>query len=208
MKIVFISDTHGRHEDVELPKGDVLVHAGDFTSRGTIFEVADFIMWLQKLPFEYIVFIAGNHDLYLEKHSIDDFKDFLPKNAFYLNDSGCEIKGVKFWGSPIQPNFLDWAFNRERGAEIKKHWDLIPDDTDILITHGPPYDILDQTVRGDKTGCEDLLEKVLKVNPKIHAFGHIHEAYGIKNNNDTTFVNASLLNERYRYTNDPIVLEI
>ncbi|NIJ44439.1 Icc-related predicted phosphoesterase [Wenyingzhuangia heitensis] len=208
MKIVFISDTHGRHNYVKLPEGDILIHSGDLTSRGDIFEIAHFISWLNKLTFKHIIFIAGNHDFYLEKHSIDDFKDFLPNNAIYLNDSGCEIEGVKFWGSPIQPEFLNWAFNRERGVDIKKHWDLIPNDTDVLITHGSPYGILDQTVRGDKIGCEDLLKKVLEIRPKIHAFGHIHEAYGIKNINETTFVNASLLNERYRYTNDPIVLEV
>lgn len=208
MKIVFISDTHDRHEEVQLPKGDVLIHAGDLTSRGGVFEIADFISWVNKLSFKHIIFIAGNHDFYLEKHSINDFKDVLPGNAIYLNDSGCEIEGIKFWGSPIQPEFLNWAFNRERGNEIKKHWDLIPNDIDVLITHGPPFDILDQTVRGDKTGCVDLLNKVLEIKPKVHVFGHIHEAYGKKELNGTTFINASLLNERYHYVNDPVVLEI
>jgi len=88
------------------------------------------------------------------------------------------IEGVKFYGSPWQPRFFDWAFNLDRGEEIKKKWDLIPMDTDVLITHGPPYGILDLTHEGEKVGCEELMKAVLRVQPKIHIFGHIHEAYG------------------------------
>ena len=205
MKIVFISDTHSRHYDVDIPNGDMLIHAGDLSSRGKPEEITDFLNWFSNQPHKYKIFIAGNHDFFFEKEHEDEIKNIIPKNVIYLNDSGIEIEDIKIWGSPVQPEFYNWAFNRKRGKEIKKHWDLIPLDTDILITHGPPLNILDKTVRGDIVGCEDLLNAVNKIKPKIHVFGHIHEDNGVLKKNDTTFINASILNERYRNTNDPII---
>src|SRR5690606_9104680 len=110
------------------------------------------------------------------------------------------------WGSPITPYFHNWAFNRKRGAKIKAHWDLIPDDTDILITHGPPFGILDETVYSKRTGCEELLLRVYQVQPKYHIFGHIHEDYGMLAKRETTFVNASVLDDRYELVNDAMIL--
>jgi Icc-related predicted phosphoesterase len=207
MKIVIISDTHTRHHDVIVPDGDLLIHAGDVASRGSENEIDNFINWFAVLPHKYKIFIAGNHDFFFEKASAEVIQRKIPQNIIYLNDSGCTIEGLKIWGSPIQPAFLNWAFNRERGEEIKKHWDLIPNNTDILITHGPPFEILDKTVRGDYTGCKELSKKVFEIKPKLHVFGHIHEAYGILEQDDITFINASLLNEKYYYTNDPIVID-
>ena len=205
-KIIFLSDTHGKHDFVDVPKGDVLIHAGDISSRGHIHEVKAFISWFAKQPHPYKIFIGGNHDFYLENQP-DAFAEIIPDNCIYLNDSSCKIEGIKIWGSPITPWFHDWAFNRQRGEDIQKHWDLIPDDTDILITHGPPYGILDKTFQFKKVGCENLLEKIREVKPKIHVFGHIHEGYGQKQIDDTLFINASTLNLIYRIAHKPVVVD-
>ena len=141
-------------------------------------------------------------------------KSILSSGAKYLNDSGVEIEGIKIWGSPIQPSFNDWAFNRDRGEDIKKHWDKIPSDTDVLITHGPPMGILDKTARGEAVGCRDLFNKVKKINPRVHAFGHIHEAYGMikkslaRKRKQTVFINASNVNLNYNLVNPPIVIDL
>jgi len=111
-------------------------------------------------------------------------------------------------GSPITPWFNNWAFNRERGAEIKLHWDLIPIETDILITHGPPFGIVDETVYSKRTGCEELLLNVYQVKPRLHVFGHIHKDYGQYTNGDTTFVNASVLDDHYQLVYHPVVINL
>ncbi|WP_026777554.1 metallophosphatase domain-containing protein [Polaribacter sp. Hel_I_88] len=206
MKIVLISDTHTNH-NFRIPEGDILIHAGDVSSRGTKAEIDVFIKWFQSHPHKHKIFIAGNHDFYFEDAAKNKEKPEF-ENLIYLNDSGCEINGLKFWGSPIQPTFFDWAFNRERGAEIKKHWDLIPTDTDILITHGPPYKILDLTTKGTYSGCKELKKKVFAIQPKLHVFGHIHEGYGTTTINKTLFINASLLNEKYQSAHIPIVIDL
>jgi len=208
MKLVIISDTHGRHDDVELPEGDILIHCGDVSSRGTKSEIVDFLNWFSLQTHKHKIFIAGNHDFFFEKESEDTIASTIPSNVIYLNDSGCTIKGLNIWGSPVQPEFLNWAFNRKPGNDIKKHWDLIPDNTDILITHGPPYEIFDKTKRGSNVGCDELRKTVFRIKPKIHAFGHIHEGYGYYTDKEITFVNASLLNHKYYYTNDPVIIEL
>lgn len=208
MKLTIISDTHNRHEDVILPKGEVLIHAGDFTGRGTRAECVSFLKWFAKQNFKYKILIAGNHDFFFEKNEKEEIQEILPKNIHYLNNSSITIEGVNFYGSPITPFFHNWAFNRERGKEIKQYWDEISDNTDVLITHGPPFGILDKTVRGEKVGCEELLLAVKRIKPKFHIFGHIHEDYGIVEKNETTFINASLLNERYYYVNDFVKVDI
>ncbi len=204
MKISFISDTHGLHNSITLPKGDLLIHAGDVSNRGTRQGIEEFLTWFSQQDYKYKIFIAGNHDLFFERASDFEIKKLLPENVIYLNDNGIMIEGINIWGSPVQPWFYDWAFNRKRGEEIKKHWDLIPQNTDILITHGPPYKILDKTTSGENVGCEDLLSAINFVKPKIHVFGHIHEAYGIEELNGTKYINASVLNERYQIVNKPI----
>ncbi len=208
MKVIFISDTHTKHNDVILPDGDILIHAGDVSSMGRENEINDFIKWFKELPHKHKIFVGGNHDFFFEKAETQIVQNKIPKNVTYLDDSACSIEGLNIWGSPIQPEFFNWAFNRKRGKEIKKHWDLIPNNTDILITHGPPYGVLDKTSDGEHVGCEDLRNKVFEINPKIHVFGHIHEEYGIIKEKGIVFINASLLNRRYQYTNEPIVIEI
>ena len=208
MKIVAISDTHGMHRQLELPSGDMLIHAGDISKRGYKTEVLDFLEHFSSLDFKYKVFIAGNHDFFFEKESNEEITKLIPPNVIYLNDSGVQIEGVNIWGSPVQPEFFDWAFNRQRGAEIAKHWDLIPNDTDILITHGPPMGILDKTTQGLDVGCEELTKKIKSLNLKMHIFGHIHEAYGNLQKDGVDFINASVLDVRYRLVNEPFVREL
>jgi Icc-related predicted phosphoesterase len=204
MKIVCLSDTHGAQ--IEVPDGDMLLHAGDISKRGKPSEIAEFNTWLRKLPHKYKVIIAGNHDFIFEDDPVT--AQSLITNAVYLNDNGIEIDGLKIWGSPISPWFHDWAFNRRRGEDIRKHWDLIPANTDILITHGPPHGMLDLTVKGTRVGCEELLLAVERIKPKIHLFGHIHEDYGIKEVAGTTFINASIMNLAYFPVNEPIIIDL
>ena len=164
MKITCISDTHNQHSHIPpdwLEGGDVLVHAGDVSGRGSLKEVEAFMEWFNELPYTHKIFIAGNHDFWFEKVSTFAVNEMLAEkypNITYLNDSGVEIDGVKFWGSPVQPWFYDWAFNRV-GTDICRHWDMIPLDIDVLVTHGPMKGILDMTLRGVSTGCPYLLEK-------------------------------------------------
>ena len=208
MKFVIISDTHGQHKNLTLPKGDVIIHAGDISQRGKESEIIDFLNWFKDLDFKYKIFIAGNHDFFFEETSEKDIQRIIPENIIYLCDSGVEVENIKIWGSPITPWFYDWAFNRPRGAQIALHWQLIPHDTDILITHGPVFGQLDKTTRGENVGCEDLLHAIDKIKPKIHICGHIHEGYGQTTSSKTKFINASVLDEKYGLTNPPITFEL
>lgn len=208
MQITFISDTHGKHEQVFIPPNtDLLIHAGDISNIGRVQGVQDFLDWYDKIDVPHKVFIGGNHDYLLENNS-SLFRSMLssyPK-LVYLEDNGIEIAGIKLWGSPITPYFHNWAFNRWRGEDIKRYWDLIPDDIDILITHGPPHGYGDKTMMGQLVGCVDLLNAIERIQPRYHVFGHIHEDYGIFETATTTFINASVLNLQYRMVNPPVVI--
>ena len=208
MKIVIISDSHGYHNGLTLPDGDLLIHAGDVSGRGMESQVLDFLEWYDKLQFKHKIFIAGNHDFYFEQEKAEKIQQCIPSSTTYLNDSGTSIDGINIWGSPVSTWFYDWAFNSHKGEEIKKHWDKIPLNTDILITHGPPYGIFDKTHSGVHAGCEVLLEKVKEIKPKYHIFGHIHEGYGITELDGTTFINASVLTADYRLVNAPIIIDL
>ncbi len=207
MKFVAISDTHCRHRSLKLPKGDVLLHAGDISYKGKKEEVIDFLDWFSKQKFAYKIFIAGNHDFFFEKTKRENILELIPKDIIYLNDSETVINGIKIWGSPITPWFYNWAFNRHRGEDIRKHWELIPSDTNIILTHGPAYGFLDTIVNEQHSGCQDLLRKVLTIQPKFHVCGHIHEAYGTIKRSGITFINASVVNEQYELVNKPVVFE-
>ncbi len=207
MKITFISDTHGLHEQVALSPGDILIHGGDISGRGFEEELKEFFSWFSDQPFDHKILIAGNHDFFFQDNP-SKVKDLIPDDVTYLEDSGTYIKGINFWGSPVQPRFMNWAFNRDRGEDIKFHWDLIPDGIDVLITHGPPAGILDFVIRDQsRVGCQDLLETVQRIKPKIHAFGHIHGSYGREEKNNILFLNSSVLNESYTIVNDPHVID-
>ncbi len=207
MKFVVISDTHGLHDRLELPPGDVLIHGGDVSKRGYTREIKSFVDWFAAQPHPHKIFVAGNHDYFFEQKPQAEIDAIIPSNVIYLNDSGIELNGIRIWGSPIQPWFCDWAFNRQRGPEIRKHWDLIPPATDILITHGPPFGFHDRLITGVAVGCEELTKKVWEVKPKIHIFGHIHEAYGESETDGVRFINAAVLNHRYEMQNAPIVFD-
>ena len=207
MRIVAISDTHARHRAIpDVPAGDVLVHAGDLTSVGKPEHVQEFNTWLGELPHPHKVVIAGNHDFPFERAPAS--VEPLLTNCVYLRDSAIVIEGVTFYGSPWQPAFMDWAFNPERGEELRKKWELIPDGTDVLITHGPPAGHGDTTTRGACVGCVDLMEAVLRVKPRLHIFGHIHEGAGVTEADGTRFANASSVTERYEPTNPAIVIDL
>lgn len=189
LTLVLLADTHGYHWELEVPPGDLLIHAGDLTQRGTLQEVEDFDAFLATLSHPRKIVIAGNHDFCFQDQPAEAQARLT--NAIYLEDESTSVEGLKIYGSPWQPWFYDWAFNLHRGPEIAAKWALIPMDTDILITHGPPHGICDRTFGGQLTGCEDLLRRIEVIEPKLHVFGHIHEAAGVVKRGATTFVNAS-----------------
>jgi Icc-related predicted phosphoesterase len=199
LRIVAISDTHGSHRQAVIPDGDVFIHAGDFMRSGTHrTELSDFNDWLGSLPHTHKLVIAGNHDIALEKCP-SEAKKYLT-NCVYLEDSEVIIEGFKFYGSPISPTFYNWAFNVDRGPAIKKYWDRIPYDTDVLITHGPPEGILDTISFRDPRhlGCRDLRIRVKHIAPQAHIFWHIHGGAGQLLDPPTKFYNVSFLNESYQ----------
>lgn len=204
MQFVAISDTHCRHHSLRLPPGDVLLHAGDITMRGLRSELLDFLLWFSLQPFRYKIFIGGNHDFCLEQIPATQLAALIPEGVTYLNDSGTTIEGVRIWGSPVSPYQQNWAFNRHRGAHIRRHWQKIPEDTNILVTHTPPFGILDQIVSEKSNGDKDLLKKVSALQLSVHLFGHIHEAYGQIKREKTSYINCSLMNEQYQLVNPPI----
>jgi Icc-related predicted phosphoesterase len=214
MRIVCLSDTHNCNEQIDVPDGDLLIHSGDATIQGTIEEVKEFLAWFSSLPHKHKIFVAGNHDWLYETNN--KFARLLTANfnIIYLQDSSTEIGGLKIYGSPWQPRFFDWAFNLMRGEELAEKWKLIPNDTDILITHGPPNGILDEVPRKywvENTGCEELIKKVEELSKqklKLHIFGHIHCGYGTVEKFGVKFVNASNCDEAYEPSNPPIIVDI
>ena len=202
IKIDLLSDTHNRHARCKCDGGDILIHAGDMTGRGEKNEIIEFLDWFSEQDYKELILIPGNHDFGFEKTAKECVTMCKDRGITLLNDSGVTVQGIKIWGSPVQPWFHDWAFNRKRGAEIKRHWDLIPDDTEILVTHGPPMGILDMTTFVDGSpnipvGCQDLIDKLAKTQVKLHVFGHIHEARGVLYSGPRTYVNAAFLDRMY-----------
>jgi Icc-related predicted phosphoesterase len=203
MKIVHISDTHDLHKHIDMPDGDVLIHSGDwFKDRGTLPGLKLFADWIQAQPHKHKIVIAGNHDFPAQDNEADTSSTFKYRDINYLKDSRLEIDGVKFWGAPWQPEYFNWAFNLPRdGWRLKKHWSMIPDDTDVLITHGPPHGILDDAsppITGweskypNHVGCKLLMERIQHLKLKAHCFGHIHVGVGQIEINGTIFSNASM----------------
>lgn len=214
MRVVCISDTHNCNEQIVVPYGDLLIHSGDATTIGSIEQIENFANWFASLPHENKIFVAGNHDWLFETANAIAQR-LLDSSITYLQDSSVEIDGLKIYGSPWQPRFFDWAFNLNRGYQLAEKWALIPDDIDILVTHGPPNGILDLVPRqgwDENTGCEELRKRVESIAAvgrlKLHVFGHIHCGYGTHEQNGVTFVNASTCDEQYEPTNPPIVIDI
>lgn len=217
MRIVFISDTHNQLHKMQIPAGDILIHSGDATNRGTVPEIEQFEEALAKLPHKTKIFIPGNHDWLFQRNE-ETARKLLP-SAIVLIDQLVEVDGLKIYGAPWQPEFCNWAFNVRRGKDLAEIWAKIPDNTDILVTHGPAYGVLDyvhaqtRLLTINHLGCEDLFNRIKQIQPKIHSFGHIHDTYGRQeyewsNKKTTTFVNASSCNEQYYPVNKPIVIDI
>lgn len=223
MIIDCIADLHGHYPKLE--GGDLLIVAGDLTARDRPEERLQYLQWLANQSYKKKVWIAGNHDNSLVGMSFSPIRE---DAAEYLCDSGTEFEGLKIWGSPWTKTFPGMnphckAFTCDTEEELAEKWALIPEDTDILITHGPPYGIMDAVHRevfcGERdewVGSVSLLGKVFRTRPKLHVFGHIHEGYGRYNHTPregssenlgitpVTFVNCSHVNERYKPVNKPV----
>ena len=209
MRVVCISDTHLAHQegDLKIPEGDLLIHAGDGTFEGKPPELRDFLEWLSRLPHRRKVLIAGNHDWFFQMHPALA-RSLVPAGIDYLEDSEVKVDGLRIYGSPWQPEFLNWAFNLPRGRRLREKWNRIPRGIDILVTHGPPAGILDLTPHGEHVGCEDLRDAVERVKPRLHVFGHIHHGYGAQEVGRTRFVNASVCDESYVPSNPAVVVDL
>ena len=197
LKLLHISDTHGVHRRLrDLPEADILVHSGDFTMSGSEAETLDFLEWICDLPYRHKVLVAGNHDACLYGATLDGLDD----NVHYLCDSGVEIEGLKFWGVPM---FMEDCVSGHQ----EQLYAAIPDDTDVLVTHTPPYGILDRD-GSILYGSRVLLERVSTIRPCLHLFGHIHKAHGMTNDGMTVFSNAAIMDEGYDSLNGPNMLPI
>jgi len=218
MKLVCISDMHSKL-DFKVPEADLLLIAGDLcpayhdaaTSMKMQVDWLDshFRYWLLEQPVEECVACAGNHDWIWEKHPHKVPQ--LNTNFHYLEDSEIEILGLKIYGTPVQLPFNNWAFNRSEGA-IQKYWDNIPEGLDILLLHSPPYGIMDKTYNSNfeskNIGSRSLKKRIDEVKPKIVVFGHNHGEHGKIEQDGIIYINASLLDERYNMSREPIILEI
>lgn len=191
MRIVAVADTHLYQADLgSIPEGDAFVHAGDLCRRGSLEELASVVPWLHALPHRHKIVIAGNHDWCFARNATAA-RALLGDSIHYLEDSGTQIDGVAFWGSPWQPRYRNWAFNLDRGVAIAEKWALIPSETQILITHGPPRGFGDRTPWPGRAGCEDLLRVVQRIRPVLHLYGHIHTGGGLWRDQGVTYVNAT-----------------
>ena len=212
-KIVCISDTHCRLRKINIPDGDILVHTGDLTFQGNIQETSQELRELgrYKDKFKAILLTEGNHD-WLGFRQPELMDQICKDNGItLLRDSGATIEGIKFYGSPWQPEFCNWSWNLPRGKALKDKWSLIPDDTQVLLSHGPPKGILDLVPhpKGFHAGCEDLYNRVLELKElRLSVFGHLHMNHGMIKIENVTFVNASICTEEYRPTNSPIIVSI
>lgn len=177
VRIVAVADTHTFQEDLgDLPEGDVFIHAGDLCRGGTLEELAPVAEWIRSLPHPVKIVVAGNHDWSFIRERQRSL-ELLGPDVHYLQDSGINALGLSFWGSPWQPAFHDWAFNLPRGEALAEKWALIPEATDVLITHGPPAGFGDRSW-DSRAGCSELLSALERTRPALHVFGHIHQDGG------------------------------
>jgi predicted phosphohydrolase len=194
------------HREREVPRGDILIHAGDFSmfSRSP-HAIADFNTWLGELPHRHRIIIPGNHEYFLEA---DPSRRSLLRNATVLLNEGTEIDGLRIWGSPVTPLY-GGAFGLSSAQDRRRVYARIPEDTDVLITHGPPFGILDSGPDpGLHSGCCELFDAVMRVGPKLHVFGHVHGGHGIFQTAHTTFVNAALLGIHGDLDKSPLVFQM
>ena len=206
LKLVLLSDTHELHRSLDVPHGDILIHAGDLsmTSR-SLSAIEDFNDWLGELPHRVKIVVPGNHEFFLER---DRSRRALLSNATVLINESIEFDGLRIWGSPVTP-LANSAFGVTSDEDRRRLYARIPKDTDVLITHGPAYGILDSAPgSGLHSGCRELFDAVMRMNPKLHVFGHAHGAYGIFQTDATTFVNAALFGNNGDLDKTPFVLKI
>lgn len=177
-RVAFLSDTHMRHARLEVPPVDLVVHCGDFTRRGGRDETKEFLRWLGGLPAAEKVLCAGNHDGFAEREPEAMAILAARHDVRYLENELAVVADLRIWASPVTPAFRSMAFNEERGGRIRRVWERIPTGLDLLVTHGPPKGLGDRTFFGARVGCADLRDVVAERAPRVHAFGHIHEAAG------------------------------
>jgi Icc-related predicted phosphoesterase len=221
IRFVCMSDSHNEAMNIYIPDGDVFLHAGDFTRKGTLGEVLAFESFLRNLPHKHKVVIAGNHEYSFDFEAFDrkarirsELRSINPakikgalRSCVYLEDTPIQVCGYKIWGSPWTSQHNPGAFTVKDKAILKSKWDMIPDNIDILITHSPPFGICDSnTVK--HFGSVDLREKVERIKPIVHMFGHIHEGYGYYFDRGTTYLNCAMVNKRYAPVHTPWVFDL
>ena len=220
-KMILVSDTHTMHNKLIIPECDVMIYSGDYTNNGKLSEVTSFLDWLVSLKHcRNIIFIEGNHELHNDPmfrtsyeiakfHRMLEERDINTRNCriHHLLDEGVTIDGVKFYGSPWTPAFCGWAFNSTR-QELQEIWSKVPLDTDVLISHGPPYGYGDQLEGSfERVGDKELLARIYEVNPKLVICGHIHCGAGCYSLSDkTTVLNVALVDEQYYLVRDPVMI--
>jgi Icc-related predicted phosphoesterase len=216
VRVVVISDTHGLHEGLTMPRGDVLIVCGDFTMMGSLSEISKFGAWLRRqTSFRHRIVVAGNHDLMFERERYMAISTLVAGGAAtYLEDEETVADGLRIYGSPWTPLFMDWAFMR-RSEDLVETWGRIPEGLDVLVTHGPPRGIMDRLAENGSephadVGCTALRDRLFAMErpPRVHVFGHIHEGHGVKVVGPTKFVNASVLDEYYHLAHPPVVFDI
>ena len=211
IKLSVISDSHNLHEQIKIPDCDILIHCGDATYHGYEWELKEFFEWFVKQPAKHKIFIPGNHDESFERNPDMAF-NCIPEggNVIVLIDQAIEIEGIKIYGTPWSTLFGGWAFMKQE-SDLKEIWAKIPDDTDILVVHGPPRGVLDFCVpswfspSGHCAGSSSLGDRIKQIQPKFVFCGHIHESAGVDKIGKTTVVNASCVDVRCRFARGPYV---
>lgn len=229
VRLLCMSDTHGLHGSIpadQLYECDLLLFAGDFTLVGDPKDVNSFKEWLSHLSCQKVV-IAGNLDLTFDTAKLDHFTEritgychpdvpidsikpaFLsnPGNMRYAEHECVEVAGVKIFASPYTPEFRDWGFQILPG-EGKERWSVIPDDVDVVLTHGPPRGVCDKTVTGFSAGCPDLKDALERTKPALCVFGHIHEAHGVDRLGSTLCCNVAMVNVSNHLANKPTLVDL
>lgn len=205
MKLICIADTHTRENLLNIPDGDILIHAGDFSEVGTFRETKAFLSWFSNQNHAYKILVPGNHDFYLEKERYEKLKPYLQGVHILINES-LIINNLHFWGSPNTSLGERWAFGL-KVDQIENHWEKIPRKANIVITHNPPYDILDHT-KNKHVGCPYLRRQIEHLQPDYHIFGHAHDNYGKIKLGKTTYINATSFDDKYITPNKPIIINL
>lgn len=202
-RLVLISDTHGSHP-LSIPDGDILIHCGDATNRGALKEYISFNEWGLLLPHKVKLLTGGNHDFNIETGLI---RGILTNWTVLVNETMI-VEGLKIFGSPFSPAFMNWAHQLNSPGHAERMWRQIQEETDVIAVHGPPHGFGDQLLDGQRVGDKELFKRVMEVKPQLVLSGHIHCGYGIRTFDGITFVNASICDESYAPLNAPIVIDL